>query len=260
MKTILVTGARSGIINQVIDKIIDRYNIFLSVENNKQLEMVKKKYKNHTNVTCLKLDVTNKKDREIIENLDIDIFISNAAIGEGGSILEIPFNKVRKNYEVNVFSNFELVQLILKQMILKNKGKVIIMSSLASIIPINFLGSYCSTKASISMLATTLKNELKLINNHIKIKLIEPGLYHTGFNQVMLENKYKWMDINSYFKNQIKNIRKKENIIFNLLEKRNLSSIVNKIIKAIDSDNNKFKYSAPFYQYLFAKLYAFFRV
>lgn len=260
MKTILVTGARSGIINQVIDRIINKYNIYLSVENNKQLEMVREKYKNYNNITCFKLDVTNQKDREKIENLDIDIFISNEAIGEGGSIAEIPFNKVRKNYEVNVFSKFELIQLVLKQMISKNKGKIIIMSSLAATIPINFLGVYCSTKSSINMLTTALKNELKLLNNNIKIKLIEPGLYHTGFNQVMLENKYNWMDIDSYFKKQINSIRKRENIIFSLLEKRSLNSIVNKIIKSIDDDNNKFKYSAPFTQYLAAKLYLIFRV
>lgn len=258
MKKILVTGARSGIINQVIDSILDRYYIYLTVENEQQLKIVKKKYKEYSNVECLKLDVTDEKDRKKVANLSIDILICNAAIGEGGSIAEIPFDKVRHNYEVNVFSNFELIQLILNTMIKNNRGKIIVMSSLASIIPINFLGSYCSTKASISMLTTILKNELKLLNKDIKVKLIEPGLYHTGFNQVMLENKYNWMDIESYFKNKIDEIRTKENIIFSLLEKKQLNSIVKQIIKAIDDDNNKFKYSAPLSQYIGAKIYSIF--
>ncbi len=255
MEKILVTGARSGIINSVIDSIIDKYYIYLTVENETQLKMVNKKYTNYNNIECMKLDITDKKDREKIALLDIDILICNAAIGEGGSVSEIPIDKIRHNFEVNVFSNFELIQLVLKKMVNNKKGKIIVMSSLAAHFPINFLGSYCSTKASISMLTATLKNELKLIDNNIKIKLIEPGLYHTGFNQVMLENKYDWMNIDSYFESIIEDIRNREDIYFNLLEKKKMNSIVKQIVKAIESNDNKFIYSAPISQYLFSKIY-----
>ena len=255
MEKILVTGARSGIINSVIDSIIDKYYIYLTVENETQLKMVNKKYTNYNNIECMKLDITDKKDREKIALLDIDILICNAAIGEGGSVSEIPIDKIRHNFEVNVFSNFELIQLVLKKMVNNKKGKIIVMSSLAAHFPIYFLGSYCSTKASISMLTATLKNELKLIDNNIKIKLIEPGLYHTGFNQVMLENKYDWMNIDSYFESIIEDIRNREDIYFNLLEKKKMNSIVKQIVKAIESNDNKFIYSAPISQYLFSKIY-----
>ena len=259
MKKILVTGARSGIINKVIDKIKNRYYIYVTVENEKQLEIIKEKYKDYNNIECLKLDVTNKQDRQMVEMLDIDIFISNAAIGEGGSISEIPFDKVRRNFEVNVFSNFELLQIIIKQMIRKKKGKIIMISSIAAHLPLDFLGVYCATKSSISMLTTALKNELKLIDNNIKIKLIEPGLYHTGFNQVMLENKYEWMDIDSYFRNITNYLRQRETIYFNLLERRNLNTITRKIISAIDGDSNKFIYSAPITQFIYSRLYNLFK-
>ena len=56
------------------------------------------------------------------------------------------------------------------------------------------------------------------LGTNIKISLIEPGMYHTGFNQVMLENKYDWMSINSYFEEQINIIRKKENLFFKILK------------------------------------------
>lgn len=259
MKKILVTGARSGIINSVIDRIKNRYHIYVTVENDKQLEIIKDKYKEYNNIECIKLDITDKKDRQIVEMLDIDIFIANAAIGEGGSICEIPFDKVRHNFEVNVFSNFELLQSVMKQMMRKKKGKIIMISSIGAHLPLDFLGVYCATKSSISMLTTTLRNELRLINSNIKIKLIEPGLYHTGFNQVMLENKYKWMDIDSYFKYIIRELRQKETICFNLLERRSLNTIVRKIVNAIDSENNKFIYSAPLSQFLYSRIYNLFK-
>ena len=41
----------------------------------------------------------------------------------------------------------------------------------------------------------------------------------------------------------------------NLLERKNLNGIVRKIISAIDSDDNKFIYSAPFSQLLYSRIY-----
>lgn len=259
MKTILFTGARSGIINKVIDKIINDYYIYLTVETEMQLKCVKEKYKNYENVNCFKLDVTNKSDIEKIKNLDIDIFVSNSAIGMGGSISEMPMEKVRKNYEVNVFSNFELTQIILKNMVLKNKGKVIIISSLAGVVPLPFLGSYCSTKSSISMLTMCLRKELSLISDNIKIKMIQPGFYHTGFNDVMFDNKNDLMSIDSFFSNILDEINKKEGKMIRLLEKKKYDSIVKKIILAIKKDDNRFIYRAPFFQNVFARLYGLIR-
>lgn len=260
MKKILYTGARSGISNYVINKLIEKdYYIYLTVHTELQEKLMKEKYKDFKNVECFKLDITNKNDREKIKNLDIDILVNNAAIGEGGSLTEIDIDRVRKNFETNVFSTFEIIQLVLKNMINKKNGKIIIMSSLSSIIPLNFLGSYCGTKASLSHMTRILKNEVKMLNKNIKVVLIEPGMYYTGFNQVMLENKYKYMDIDSYFKNKIEIIRKKENFIFSLLEKEKMNSIGNKIIKAIDSDNPRFIYRAPLLQSIGAKIYNIFK-
>lgn len=126
--------------------------------------------------------------------------------------------------------------------------------------PLKFLGVYSATKASIIHLTTTLKEELKLLNKNIKVVLIEPGMYHTGFNQVMLENKYDWMSQKSYFKDELDLIRKKENFFFNLFEKKNLNSIVSKIEKTVVIDNPKFIYRAPLLQVIGAKLYQLFKM
>lgn len=259
MKKILFTGARSGIAASVIDEIINKnYYIYLTVHTDKQLDIVKRKYDKFSNVECLKIDVTNAKDREILEELDIDILVSNAAIGEGGSMAEIPISKVRKNFEVNVFSYFEIIQIVLKGMIRKDKGKIINMASLAGIVPLPFLGSYCATKASIIKMTQCLKKELDMIGSNVKVCLIEPGIYHTGFNQVMLNNKYDWMNIDSYFKYHIDLIKKKENFIFEKLEKHELKSIVKKIVKAIKCKNPDFIYRAPCTQVVMTKLYMLF--
>ncbi len=258
MKKILFTGARSGIAHATIKKLLnDDYLIYLTVHTDKQLEVVSKTYKNNENVICLKIDITNKNDLIKLKGLDIDILVCNAAIGEGGSIIEIPMEKVRNNFEVNVFSNFEVIQIIFKQMIKKNKGKILIMSSLIRLNPIRFLGVYGATKASLSTLAFSLKKELKLLKTNIKVILIEPGAYHTGSNQVMLDNKYTWMEKDSYFKACLEEIQKTENIFFNLMEIKSLNSVVRTIEKAIKSDKPKFLYRVPLWQGMGAKILNF---
>lgn len=258
MKRILITGASSGIAASVINKIKDMsdYYIYVTVRTNKQLELVSKRYIDYSNMKCLKLDITDDKDIENVKNLDIDILINNAAIGEGGSIACINIDRLKNNFDVNVFGTIKLTQTLLKNMIKKGSGKIINIASLAGVISLPFAGSYSATKASIIKLSIALKNELKLINKNIKVVLIEPGFYYTGFNQVMVDNKYS--NDNEYFNSTIDIIKKRENLVLKLLEKKNLNSITNKIVKAVKSDNPKFIYRAPFFQVFGAKIYELF--
>ncbi len=251
---ILITGAASGIgykTGIMFAKL--GYNVYLTTETSKQLEVLREKIDDNFNIGTFKLDVKDKKDREKLKNMDIDILISNAAIGVGGSILETNMDKVRENYEVNVFSNFEIIQIVLENMLNKNKGRIIIMSSMISNIPIPFLGIYASTKASISMLGHCLRKEIKLIKNNIDIVLIEPGLYKTGFNKVMLDNKYD----NKYsrFKKLNNSIMVLENEILNYVGSDDIDNIANVVVKAATTYKPKAIYRAPFLQNLFIKLY-----
>lgn len=259
MKKILFTGARSGIASSVIDKLINEdYFIYVTVHTLEQLTEVNKKYKNVSNVKCFKLDVTSKTDQEKIKDLDIDILVSNAAIGIGGSVIDVDINDLRKNFETNVFSNFKLIQLALDNMLKKDSGRIIVISSIAGIMPLRFLGSYCATKASIIKLTQVLRKELKLVTKNIRISLILPGMYHTGFNQVMLENKYSKIK-NSIFKEKEQEIRFCEDLFWNTFEYHNLDSITNKIYKAITKVKPKFIYSVPLSQKIVAKIYQIFK-
>ena len=260
MKKILFTGARSGIAKSTIDRIIDKdFYIYVTVHTSSQLEIVKEKYKENKNVECLKLDVNSKKDRKILDKLDIDILVSNAAIGEGGSMAEINIDKVRKNFETNVFNNYEVIQIVLKNMLKKNKGKIIVISSLAGIYPIKFLGSYCASKASLIKMTECLKKEIALLNKNIKICLVEPGIYKTGFNELMFNNKYDWMNVETLFKSEIETIQNQENFMLNYIARKSNKTISKKIEQAISSNSSKFLYRAPLSQVIAIKLYSLFK-
>ena len=251
MKKILITGARSGMIYPVIQKLKRNYFIYVTVHTDSEVKYIKNLYKEN-NIECIKLDIT--KDLDKLNKLDIDILVCNAAIAESGSLFEIPLEKVKENYNVNVFSNLDLIQKVSKKMIKKGKGKIVIISSLTSKMVLPFLGSYSSSKASLSAIARSLYYESKLLKSKIDIVLIEPGLYRTGFNKLAFDKKYDFMDYNSFFDKQIELIRKSENIYLWLFEKRSLKSIADKIYKAITASKPHFRYSAPVSHDLFAKI------
>lgn len=258
VKKILITGARSGIAKGVIDSLVnDNFYIYATTRTEKQAISLKKNYCSYNNIECFKLDITKDEDRNKIDNLDFDILFCNAAISNGGSLIEININRLIENYDINVFSNVLLIQKFIRKNLLKNQdSRIIIMSSLAGIVPIEFIGSYSSTKASLIKVAETMKKELKLLNKKIRVCLIEPGFYKTGFNEFMFLNKYG--NDNSYFDDEIEYIKKKESIMLTLLSKKRLNSIVKKIRLAITEENPRFIYRAPFFQVVGAKLYNLF--
>jgi len=163
---ILITGATSGIAYNVAKQLIKRgHTLYLGSRTEKEKDYLKEKLNQEDlDAICLKIDVTNQKDLEKVENIEIDCLISHAGIGIGGSILNTDIKDLRKVYETNIFGNFELVQRVYHNMTLKNKkGKLFITSSLASMLPFPYLGFYTSSKAAISLLTFTIRKELKIL-------------------------------------------------------------------------------------------------
>lgn len=253
---VLITGAASGIAYLTALTLSQRgHDVYLSCHTKKQADIVRKKVSSYDNITVLKLDITSSEDRKKALKLDIDVLYNHAGIAVGGSILEANMNDVRNNFEVNVFSSFCLLQDILKQMITKDKGRIVVMSSLTALAPLAFGSVYSSTKSTISVIARCLQTELSLINTNVNVAIIQPGMYHTGFNNTLLDSKY---NDGKYFKQVKDKIYKYEHLFFKIGEKKVLDSIVVQIVRAIEDKKPKKYYRAPMSQFLLAKIFNFF--
>lgn len=251
---VLITGASGGI-GYKLGVCLAKRNHFVYMTTHtksQERELIKKivSLKMNNNIKVFKLDITNKTDLTKIDRLDIDVLFVHAGIGEGGSILEIPIEKLKYNFEVNIFSNIDLIRKYLKTRIENNKkGKVIVTSSMASVIPIPYLGSYTSSKSALSMLIKTLNKELRISGSKIKIYLIEPGAYKTGFNQVMINKINGYDEVN-------KQLRMHK--LFNLVECRNISAVVNKMVYLAQHNSIRFIHRVPLLQRILIRLYIIF--
>lgn len=176
--------------------------------------------------------------------------IANAAIGDSGSIAEVEIERVRNVFETNVFANMEFMQIVIKEMIEKNKkGRIIFLASLVGRIPMPFLSPYCASKAAIEVFATCLRQEVKVLPDaKIEVGIIEPGAYATGFNKENNEKKYTWMQKKSYFKPILPTIRKIEERVWNIIEVKPYNSILKRYIKVVETRKLKARYSAPIIQ------------
>jgi len=249
-KTILITGAGTGIGKDTALALAKRGHLIIATTETEEQCLTLQKEVNSLNldINIFKLDITSKEDRKKIEDYDLDVLINNAGIGESGSLAEIDINKVRNNFEVNVFSQFEISQLALKKMLAKKKGTVLFISSLAGRITMPFLGPYCMTKFALSSGVETLRDEIHRISNDVHISVIEPGGYHTGFNQKNIAKKYVWMDKHSIFNPIIDKIKAEEERQFKITEAKTTGSIVRKIVAAAEANKPRLRYSAPGWQ------------
>lgn len=255
---ILITGGHSGIGFDTAIALSKRgHYIYLTVHQKEQLKTVKEKIKRYDlkNIEVMVLDITKKIDRNKVNSIDFDCLFNNAATGVGGSLICLDVDKIRENFEINFFATLELTKEVMDNWLSSNhKGKIVTMSSLAGLIPVPFLGSYSSTKAALLTMMTALRRECLLLNIPIKIKLIEPGLYKTGFNDYMIDSAKNICQIKE-LENKYDSIIELEQSIINLMECTYTNSIVKKIIKAIESKNNHFIYRTPLSQVLGTKLY-----
>ena len=259
-KKVVITGAGSGLGKEAAIMLSKRgHEVIATTQYEKQakeLNILARDSK--LPITSFKLDINDKNDRELLNEIDFDVLINNAAIGDSGSIADIDVNRIEKVCETNVFSNIKVTQIALKKLIEKKRGRVIFLSSLAGLVSMPFLGPYCSSKYAIEGFASSLRKEMKKLDGvNIGVGIIEPGAYATGFNKENNDKKYEWMYKDSYFKYKWKDIKEKETRFWNFIEKKDFNSIIKQYIKAVEDKNVKFRYTAPIMQALTVQIIQF---
>ena len=106
------------------------------------------------------------------------------------------------------------------------------------------------TKFALSAAAAGLRQELAELDCGVFCSVVEPGAYHTGFNQKMAASKYEWMGVQSFFQDRIPVLKVREQRLLGLLELRSTRSIVRRIVKATEAEKPRLRYSAPWWQAL----------
>jgi uncharacterized protein len=110
----------------------------------------------------------------------VDAIAINAGIGVGGDFVrETDLDEELKIIQLNVASVVHLAKRILKQMVARGEGRVLITSSIAGTMPAPLQAVYGATKAFDLSFAKALRNELK--DTSITVTALQPGATNTDF-------------------------------------------------------------------------------
>jgi NAD(P)-dependent dehydrogenase (short-subunit alcohol dehydrogenase family) len=109
----------------------------------------------------------------------IDYLVNNAGYGLLGGVEESSKQEVQANFDVNVFGLLSVTRAVLPHMRKAGTGKVINVSSVLGLISVAGWGIYAATKFAVEALSEALSQEVAPFG--IKVTLIEPGYFRTGF-------------------------------------------------------------------------------
>lgn len=112
-----------------------------------------------------------------------DAVINNAGSGHFGPAELMSEEAVRDQFQTVVFAHIELCRLALPSMREQGTGRIINVTSLASRLPIPFMGPYNAAKAAMASFTMTLQLELE--NSNIRVIDVQPGDIRTHFNEAV---------------------------------------------------------------------------
>ncbi len=186
-KTVLITGAGSGFGRLAALALAERgHHVIATTETDEQATALAAEA---PQLQVERIDITTSDVAKVLA-WDIDVLINNAGAGETGPIADVPINRVRHLFEVNVFGTLSVTQAVLKGMVAKKSGRVIIMSSIAGVLSAPAFGPYSMTKHALEAMGKAMRAELAPLG--IDVTLINPGPYLTGFNDRMADSMWEW--------------------------------------------------------------------
>ena len=108
----------------------------------------------------------------------LDVLINNAGFGAMGPLLDGGVEAMRKQFETNVFSIIGVTRAMFP-LLRQNKGLVVNIGSISSVLITPFAGTYCASKAAVAALTGSLRMELAPFG--IEVMEVQPGAIESSF-------------------------------------------------------------------------------
>lgn len=134
-------------------------------------------------IDCIAADLSDRDGREDLYNrvkalnIPVDILINNAGIGLLGRIDEVPIEKWEQLMQVNLITPMALSALFAKDMIARQEGHIVNISSLAGWVAPKGLAHYSASKFGLRGFSEGLLNDVKPYN--VKVTAVYPYFSRT---------------------------------------------------------------------------------
>ena len=190
-KTALITGASTGI-GKEFSKIHASKggNLVVVARNEEKLIQLKNELEHQykIKVTVISKDLTqpnaSKEIYENIKNLGIEInyLINNAGFGGLGKFHERTLTDDLAMINLNIVALTSLTRLFIPDFVKKNSGKILNVSSTASLMPGPLQAVYFATKAYVTSFSNAISEELH--DTNVTVTNLMPGATETEFGRI----------------------------------------------------------------------------
>ncbi len=187
-KLALITGASSGIGKEFAKIHAEKGgDLILVARREDKLAELKKEIQSQHNreVTTISKDLSKSGSaKELYDqvksaNLEVDYLINNAGFGLRGKFHELSLSRQQEMMQLNMVSLTELMYLFLPEMIERNSGRILNVSSTASFMPGPLQAVYFASKSYVQFLSNAVAEELH--NSGVTVTNLMPGATDTEF-------------------------------------------------------------------------------
>ena len=190
---ILITGASSGIGEELARQYATSDNalILLARREEKLKKIQTDLFPYAKSVEIVVADVTLFDElQEKIEKIGhVDMVILNAGISIGHSHEITPFTEFKRLYDVNLLANHAILEILLPKFKAQRSGKIVFISSLASLIAMPSSKAYSSSKRALNAYAEAVRYKYKkdgivvinILPGFIKSELTDKNSFYMPF-------------------------------------------------------------------------------
>ncbi len=184
----MITGCSSGIGRATAERLARRgWTVYATARNVGAIAPLEER-----GCRLLPLDVTDEESmRGAVEEVEraegaVGVLINNAGYSQSGAVEEVPMEKVRRQFETNVFGLARMCQLVLPGMRGQGFGRIVNLSSMGGSLTLPGGGYYHATKHAVEAISDALRFEVRGFG--VEVVVIEPGLIRTGFAETAVDS------------------------------------------------------------------------
>ena len=199
----LITGGTSGIGKELAKLFAqDGYNLIIVARDEAELSGTAQEISQRfgVNVDTISKDLFEPNAAEELydevkeKGITVNVLVNDAGQGQNGRFIDYDIQRDVDIIQLNIVSLTILTKLFLKDMVARNEGKILQLSSLASKTPGPLLAVYSATKAYVQSFTQAVINEIK--DTNVTMTALLPGATDTDFfNKADAENTKQVQDM-----------------------------------------------------------------
>jgi NAD(P)-dependent dehydrogenase (short-subunit alcohol dehydrogenase family) len=182
-RAVLITGCSTGIGHATAAHLADKgWTVYATARRPETLADLEAK-----GCKTLALDVTDEASRDAavaaVEAAEgaVGVLINNAGYSQSGAVESVPDERVRAQFDTNVFGLLGMCRAVLPKMRETGWGKIVNLSSMGGRFTFPGGGIYHATKHAVEALSDALRFEVRGFG--VDVIIIEPGIIRTNFGE-----------------------------------------------------------------------------